>query len=97
MLAVAAWLGSSLGALAGPAVPTFSQRSAQWSRQALGGDRVDTIGSARCGPTGAAWVPSANGHFANPGTLHLGCTGNRGDLEDDTRALRPPAPLSQRH
>src|SRR2546421_13091164 len=91
MLAVAAWLGSSLGALAGPAVPTFSQRSAQWSRQALGSDRVDTIGSAGCALTAVTMVTAAYGYSTNPGTLNPWLTANGGYPENDLLLLRQAA------
>src|SRR5256714_4389083 len=89
MLAVAAWLGSSLGALAGPAVPTFSQRSAQWSRQALGTDRVDTIGSAGCALTAVTMVTAPYGHSTNPRLLNPRLTPHRGHPEKE--------PLPSRH
>src|SRR5256885_10231274 len=92
MLAVAAWLGSSLGALAGPAVPTFSQRSAQWSRQALGSDRVDTIGSAGCALTAVTMVTAAYGYSTHPGTVNRWPTANRGHPANDPPLLRPARP-----
>ncbi len=95
MLAVAAWLGSSLGALAGPAVPTFSQRSAQWSRQALGSDRVDTIGSAGCALTAVTMVTAAYGYSTNPGTLNRWLTANGGYLENDLLLWRQAAAATQ--
>src|SRR5438876_12242150 len=95
MLAVAAWLGSSLGALAGPAVPTFSQRSAQWSRQALGSDRVDTIGSAGCALTAVTMVTAAYGYSTNPGTLNRWLTAHGGYLENDLLLWRQAAAATQ--
>src|SRR5256885_10072815 len=88
MLAVAAWLGSSLGALAGPAVPTFSQRSAQWSRQALGSDRVDTIGSAGCALTAVTMVTAAYGYSTNPQRLNRWLTAHGGYIGNELMLLR---------
>src|SRR5437763_324799 len=51
LLALAAWSLGGLWALAGPPVPTLSQRAQPWSRQALGSDRIDTIGSSGCALT----------------------------------------------
>src|SRR5256885_14772133 len=95
MLAVAAWLGSSLGALAGPAVPTFSQRSAQWSRQALGSDRVDTIGSAGCALTAVTMVTAAYGYSPHPGALHRRVSAKGGHPQEDPPLLRPAAAAPQ--
>src|SRR2546422_9405618 len=95
MLAVAAWAGSSLGALAGPSVPTFSQRSAQWSHDALGSDRVDTIGSAGCALTAVTMVTAAYGYSTNPGMLHLGVTANGVYLENDLQLCCRAAAATQ--
>src|SRR5256885_12054916 len=95
MLAVAAWLGSSLGALAGPAVPTFSQRSAQWSRQALGSDRVDTIGSAGCALTAVTMVTAAYGYATNPQRLNRWLTAHGGYIENDLLLWRQAGAATQ--
>src|SRR2546426_12133025 len=95
MLAVAAWVASSLGALAGPAVPTFNQRSAQWSREALGSDRVDTIGSAGCALTAGTMGTAAYGYSTHPGVLNRWLTANGGYLEKDFLLLRQTAAATQ--
>src|SRR2546426_11275743 len=95
MLAVAAWVASSLGALAGPAVPTFNQRSAQWSREALGSDRVDTIGSAGCALTAGTMVTAAYGYSTDPGVLNRWLTANRGYLENEFLLWRQTAAATQ--
>ena len=95
MLAVAAWVASSLGALAGPVVPTFNQRSAQWSREALGSDRVDTIGSAGCALTAVTMVTAAYGYSTNPGALNRWLTANGGYLENDLLLWRQAAAATQ--
>src|SRR2546428_948479 len=95
VLAVAAWVGSSLGALAGPAVPTFSQRSAQWSHDALGSDRVDTIGSAGCALTAVTMVTAAYGYSTNPGMLNRWLTANGGYLENDLLLWRQAGAATQ--
>jgi len=94
-LAVAASVGSSLGALAGPAVPTFNQRSAQWSHDALGSDRVDTIGSAGCALTAVTMVTAAYGYATNPGLLNRWLTTNGGYLENDLLLWRQAAAATQ--
>src|SRR2546428_4082196 len=87
VLAVAAWVGSSLGALAGPSVPTFSQRSAQWSRDALGSDPVDTIGSAGCALTAVTMVTAAYGYPTNPQQLNRWLTEHGGFNQNDLLLL----------
>src|SRR2546427_542261 len=69
LLALAAWSLGGLWALASPPVPTMSQRAQPWSRQALGSDPVDTIGSSGCAPTAVTMVASACGdalYFNDP-------------------------------
>src|SRR5207249_4639707 len=95
MLAVAASLGSSLGASAGPAVPTFSQRSAQWSRQALGSDRIDTIGSAGCALTAVTMVTAAYGYSTNPQQLNRWLIDHGGYIENDLLLWRQAAAATQ--
>src|SRR5207248_8229690 len=95
MLAVAAWLGSSLGASAGPAVPTFSQRSAQWSREALGSDPIDTIGSAGCALTAVTMVTAAYGYSTNPQQLNRWLTDHGGYIENDLLLWRQAAAATQ--
>src|SRR3989441_3541213 len=95
MLAVAAWVASSLGALAGPAVPTFNQRSAQWSREALGSDPVDTIGSAGCALTAVTMVTAAYGYPTNPQQLNRWLTEHGGYIENDLLLWRQAAAATQ--
>jgi len=66
LLALASWSYAGLSAVAAPAVPTFNQRSHQWSRDALGSDPVDTIGSAGCALTAVTMVTAAYGYSTNP-------------------------------
>jgi hypothetical protein len=95
LLAVAAWMAASSPALAAPGVPTFSQRSAQWSRDALGSDGVDTIGSAGCALTAVAMVTSAYGFATNPGALNHWLTSHGGYIENDLLLWRQAAAITQ--
>ena len=95
VLAVVAWGAGSPGAFAGPPVPTFSQRSVQWSRDALGSDRVDTIGSAGCALTAVTMVTAAYGYSTNPGMLNRWLTANGGYLENDLLLWRQAAAATQ--
>src|SRR2546423_8676161 len=78
LLAAAAWSAGGLAAAAGPSVPTFNQRSLQWSRDALGSDRVDTIGSAGCALTAVTMVTAAYGYSTNPQRLNRLLTAHGG-------------------
>jgi len=95
VLAIVAWAAGSLGAFAGAPVPTFSQRSLQWSRDALGSDRVDTIGSAGCALTAVTMVTAAYGYSTNPGMLNHWLTANGGYLENDLLLWRQAAAATQ--
>jgi hypothetical protein len=95
LLALAAWIAASSPALAAPAVPSFSQRSAQWSRDALGSDAVDTIGSAGCALTAVAMVTSAYGFATNPGALNQWLTSHGGYIENDLLLWRQAAAITQ--
>ena len=95
VLAIVAWAAGSLGAFAGAPVPTFSQRSLQWSRDALGSDRVDTIGSAGCALTAVTMVTAAYGYSTNPGMLNRWLTENGGYLENDLLLWRQAAAATQ--
>ena len=83
LLAIAAWSLGCLGALASPSVPTISQRSQLWSRQALGSDPVDTIGSSGCALTAVTMVASAYGYATTPGQLNQWLTAHGGYIEND--------------
>jgi hypothetical protein len=95
LLAVVAWSLGGLGALAGPSVPTLSQRSMQWSRQALGSDRVDTIGSSGCALTAVTMVASAYGYSTNPARLNEWLTANGGYIENDLLLWRQATAITQ--
>src|SRR3982074_113074 len=83
LLGVLAWSLAGLSAVAGPSVPTLSQRSGPWSRQALGSDRVDTIGSSGCALTAVTMVASAYGYPTNPAQLNQWLTAHGGYIEND--------------
>ena len=95
LLALVAWSLGGLGALAGPSVPTLSQRSMQWSRQALGSDRVDTIGSSGCALTAVTMVASAYGYSTNPAQLNQWLTANGGYIENDLLLWRQATAVTQ--
>src|ERR1700693_6282018 len=83
LLALAVWSLGGLWALASPPVPTMSQRSQPWSRQALGSDPVDTIGSSGCALTAVTMVASAYGFRTNPSQLNQWLTAHGGYIEND--------------
>ena len=82
-------------ATAGSSVPTLSQRSPQWSRQALGSDPIDTIGSSGCALTAVAMVSNAYGVATNPGTLNRWLTAHGGYIQNDLLLWRQAAAVSQ--
>ena len=92
---MAAWSAGSLSAAAGPAVPTFNQRSLQWSRDALGSDPVDTIGSAGCALTAVTMVTAAYGYATNPQQLNHWLTAHGGYIENDLLLWRQAAASTQ--
>jgi hypothetical protein len=95
LLAVLAWsMGASLAAAA-PSVPTLSQRSPQWSRDALGSDPIDTIGSSGCALTAVAMVNSAYGVSTSPDALNRWLTQHGGYIENDLLLWREAAAISQ--
>src|ERR1700736_5589257 len=83
LLALAVWSLEGLWALAGPPVPTLSQRSHSWSREALGSDPVDTIGSSGCALTAVTMVASAYGHQTTPLVLNRWLTAHGGYIQND--------------
>jgi uncharacterized protein YvpB len=97
LLALASWSASSLSAAASPAasVPTFSQRSHQWSRDALGSDPVDTIGSSGCALTAITMVTAAYGYSTNPQQLNRWLTAHGGYIENDLLLWRQAAAATQ--
>jgi Peptidase_C39 like family len=95
LLAVAVWSLGGLGALAAPPVPTMSQRAQPWSRQALGSDPVDTIGSSGCALTAVAMVASAYGYATNPAQLNAWLTAHGGYIENDLLLWRQATAVTQ--
>jgi uncharacterized protein YvpB len=95
LLALAVWSLGGLWALAGPSVPTMSQRSQPWSRQALGSDRVDTIGSSGCALTAVTMVASAYGYQTNPSQLNQWLTAHGGYIENDLLLWRQATAVTQ--
>jgi len=85
-VASALWTSSGLVAAAAPGaslVPTISQRSTAWSRDALGTDPVDTIGSSGCALTAVTMVTAAFGHQTTPAALNRWLTGHGGYIQND--------------
>jgi hypothetical protein len=95
LLAVATWSAGGLSAAAGPSVPTFNQRSLQWSRDALGSDPVDTIGSAGCALTAVTMVTAAYGYPTNPQRLNRWLTAHGGYIENDLLLWRQAGAATQ--
>ena len=91
LLAIALWSVSGISAAAAPSVPTFSQRWHQWSRDALGTDPVDTIGSAGCALTAVAMVTAAYGHSTNPQLMNRWLTAHGGYIQNDLLLWRQAA------
>lgn len=86
---------SGISAAAAPSVPTFNQRSHQWSRDALGSDPVDTIGSAGCALTAVTMVTAAYGFSTNPQLLNRWLTAHGGYVENDLLLWRQAAAATQ--
>src|SRR5260370_17500786 len=95
LLALASWSAAGLSAVAAPAVPIFSQRSHQWSRDALGSDPVDTIGSSGCALTAVTMVTAAYGYSTNPQQLNRWLTAHGGYIENDLLPWRQPGAATQ--
>jgi hypothetical protein len=95
LLSIAAWSMSGISAAAAPSVPIFSQRSHQWSRDALGSDPVDTIGSAGCALTAVTMVTAAYGFSTNPQLLNRWLTAHGGYIENDLLLWRQAAAATQ--
>ena len=83
LLALLVWAGGSLATSASAGVPTFGQRWPGWSRQALGTDPTDTIGSSGCAMTAVAMVQAGLGYATNPGDLNRWLTRNGGYIDND--------------
>ena len=95
LLASAVWGSGAVGALAGTSVPTMSQRSHQWSRDALGSDPIDTIGSSGCALTAVTMVTNAYGYSTNPQLLNRWLTAHGGYIENDLLLWRQAAAVTQ--
>jgi hypothetical protein len=95
VLALALWSAVGLSAVAAPSVPIFSQRSHQWSRDALGTDPVDTVGSSGCALTAVTMVTAAYGFSTNPQQLNRWLTANGGYIENDLLLWRQAAAATQ--
>ena len=95
LLALSSWSAAGLSATAAPAVPTFNQRSHEWSRDALGSDPVDTIGSSGCAVTAVAMVTAAYGHSTNPQQLNRWLTAHGGYIENDLLLWRQAAAATE--
>jgi len=97
LLAIGAWTagGTIAAASSGAPVPTLSQRSTQWSRQALGTDPVDTIGSSGCAVTAVAMVNSAYGYATTPSVLNRWLTEHGGYIQNDLLLWRQAAAITQ--
>jgi hypothetical protein len=95
LLGVALWASGATVAQASAAVPTFSQRSGQWSRDALGSDPVDTVGSAGCALTAVAMVATGFGYSTNPGVLNRWLTSHGGYIENDLLLWRQATAITQ--
>src|SRR5437868_12853880 len=61
----------------------MSQRAHQWSRDALGSDPVDTIGSSGCALTAVTMVSNAYGYSTNPQLLNRWLTAHGGYIQND--------------
>ncbi|HEY0492460.1 MAG TPA: C39 family peptidase [Candidatus Dormibacteraeota bacterium] len=74
---------NGLSAVASQSVPTISQRNGAWSRDALGSDPIDTIGSSGCALTAVAMVSSAFGQQTSPAALNQWLTTHGGYIQND--------------
>jgi uncharacterized protein YvpB len=73
----------------------MSQRTQLWSRQALGRDPVDTIGSSGCALTAVTMVASAYGYQTNPSQLNQWLTAHGGYIENDLLLWRQATAVTQ--
>ena len=95
LLASALWSLSGISASADGSVPIFSQRAYQWSRDALGSDPVDTIGSSGCALTAVTMVTAAYGYSTNPRQLNRWLTDHGGYIENDLLLWRQAGAATQ--
>src|SRR5438309_11829518 len=73
----------------------MSQRSHQWSRDALGSDPVDTIGSSGCALTAVTMVSNAYGYATNPQLLNRWLTAHGGYIQNDLLLWRQATAVTQ--
>ena len=95
LLASALWSVSGISASADGSVPIFSQRAHQWSRDAIGNDPVDTIGSSGCALTAVTMVTAAYGYSTNPRQLNRWLTDHGGYIENDLLLWRQAGAATQ--
>jgi hypothetical protein len=95
LLATGLWGSGAVVALAGTSVPTMSQRSHQWSRDALGSDPIDTIGSAGCALTAVTMVTNAYGYSTNPQLLNRWLSAHGGYIQNDLLLWRQATAVTQ--
>ena len=95
LLAAGLWGSGAAVAFASAPVPTMSQRSHQWSRDALGSDPVDTIGSSGCALTAVTMVSNAYGYATNPQLLNRWLTAHGGYIQNDLLLWRQAAAVTQ--
>ena len=69
----------------------MSQRSTAWSRDSLGSDPIDTIGSSGCALTAVTMVTAAFGQQTNPAALNHWLTGHGGYIQNDLLLWRQAA------
>jgi hypothetical protein len=95
LLAIVSWSASGISAAAAASVPIFSQRAHQWSRDALGSDPVDTIGSSGCALTAVTMVTAAYGYTTNPQLLNRWLIAHGGYIENDLLLWRQAGAATQ--
>lgn len=95
IVALTAWAAGGVAAAAGPVVPTMTQRSPLWARDALGNDPVDTIGSSGCAVTAVSMVYAGFGYPNTPQTLNRWLTAHGGYIENDLLLWRQAALATQ--
>jgi hypothetical protein len=95
LVTIALWSLSGISAAAAGPVPIFSQRAHQWSREALGTDPLDTIGSSGCALTAVTMVTAAYGYSTNPQLLNRWLTEHGGYIENDLLLWRQAGAATQ--
>src|SRR5438270_9837607 len=74
----------------------MSQRAHQWSRDALGSDPVDTIGSSGCALTAVTMVTNAYGYSTNPQLLNRWLAAHAAYIQNDLLLWRQATAVTQR-